>query len=364
MPYVFAVDGGGTSSRSVLITDDGRVVHLGKGPGVNYHDIGASRVAATLNRLFNDALSAARARREECLGMCFGLAGVGREHDHHILQPLFDDQFGADSYMLLSDAEIALVSGTLSETGMIAIAGTGSMIFGRNEKGEEGRVGGYGPAVSDEGSGYQIALTSMRAMLRAHDGCAPSTILQTWVLNHLHLKTIDELVHWLNSPAATRDKIAAIAPLIIRAASENDAVADEIINQQADLLAIGVDALHKRLNFPGRCDVVLCGGLFNEGSFYRQVVRRKVLYLLPGADVITPSMEPIFGGALYAYSLAGIPLSEDLLETIRRTYKEYRQDHPVTTIHEPTPEPSNDPEPQAEPQVEPSEFNETVNTNQ
>lgn len=357
MPYVFAVDGGGTQSRSVLLTDDGRVVHIGKGPGVNYHDVGAVKVSTTLNRLFNDALTAARARREECLGMCFGLAGVGREQDRTMLMPLFNDQFGENNFMLLSDAEIALVSGTLSEYGIVVIAGTGSMIFGRNEKSEEGRVGGYGPLVSDEGSGYRIAVEGLRAIVRNHDGCGINTVLQNWILSLLNLKTVEELVNWINSPSATRDKIAALAPLVIKAASESDAAADEILNQQADLLAINVDTLHKKLNFPERCEVVLSGGIFDETSFYRQVARRKILYLLPGADVLSPRFEPVFGAALYAYTLAGINLDEDLLDTVRRTHREYLQgQQPPPAVAEPEPEPATQTMEALEPEAEREEL--------
>ena len=48
MPYVFGVDGGGTRSRAILMTDRGRVVYHGKGPGLNYHDAGAGPVTATV----------------------------------------------------------------------------------------------------------------------------------------------------------------------------------------------------------------------------------------------------------------------------------------------------------------------------
>jgi N-acetylglucosamine kinase len=341
MPYVFAVDGGGTQSRAILLTDSGRVVYYAKGPGVNYHDVGAHNAVATIKRLYQEALTAARARLEECRGICLGLAGVGREQDRNILKPLLHDQFD-DRYMLISDAEVALVAGTLSEYGIIVIAGTGSIIYGRREQGGEGRVGGYGPLLSDEGSGYRVALDALTALVKSADGFGIPTPMQPEIFDRLNLHSLDELVNWVNSSAATREKISALAPLVIKAAQEHDPVADQILNSQGDQLARSVEILHKRLKFADRFEVVLGGGLFAESSYYRQIVRRKILYLLPGADILTPRLEPVLGAALYAYSIAGVGLNEDLLDIIRRSYNEYMKTYTdQKPVHQMTLNPQN-----------------------
>ncbi|MEW6236822.1 MAG: BadF/BadG/BcrA/BcrD ATPase family protein [Candidatus Omnitrophota bacterium] len=330
MPYVFGVDGGASNSRSIFITDAGRVVFTGKGPGVNYHEVGASNVSATISRLYQDALKAARARTDECLGVCLGLAGVGRRQDHEMLSPLFDECFGKERYVLLSDAEVALTGGAISESGIIIIAGTGSMAYGRNDKQQTGRIGGYGPLLSDEGSGYRIALKALQAIARCNDGFPAPTSLTEAVFAHLKIKSFDEMVSWIYSPAAGRERIAALAPLVMRAASEDDPIADEILNQEADALALRVELLSKRLELPERVDVVLSGGLFSQAANYSLIVKRKICYLLPGANVIPPKLEPVIGAALYALSLAGIALDEDMLDTIKRTYQEALQAKPVT----------------------------------
>ncbi|MFB3788005.1 MAG: BadF/BadG/BcrA/BcrD ATPase family protein [bacterium] len=348
MPYVFGVDGGGTRSRAILMTDRGRVVYYGKGPGLNYHDSGAGPVTATIKRLFQDALQAAHGRAEECLGICLGLAGVGQEQDHQVLRPLFDDLFGKESYLLTSDAEIALVSGTLSEFGIIVLAGTGSIIFGRNAKGKECRVGGYGSLLSDEGSGFRIGLEALRAMVRRQDGLGPATAIEPAVLAHLGMKQVSEMVNWINTKTATREKIAALAPIVVRLAGEDDPVADEILNREADALALGVESVHKRLEFTERVDVVLGGGVFSEASFYGQIVRRKIQYLLPGANVTPPRLEPVVGAALYALSMAGIAVDDDILDNVRRTTRDSTQMSPVPTAstetapREPVPAPEGE----------------------
>ena len=332
MPYVFGVDGGASTCRAVLITDDGRVVYLGKGPGVNYHEVGASQAASTIRRMFQDALQIAHARPEECQGIGLGLAGAAREQDKKILTGMFDPIFGKDKYSLISDAEIALISGTLAEFGVIVISGTGSIVYGRNAEGKEARYGGYGPLISDEGSGYRIALEGIRAVARAFNSVDGSSTMMEPIFAHLNVKTFDELVTWINSPAVSREKIASLAPLIIDLAMENDPAAYEIIQQQTDLLALGVESVCKRLGLSERFDTVLSGGVFGNSPKYRQFVQKKIRYLVPGANVITPKLEPVLGATFFGFSKAGIKIDDDLLEVIRRTYREQLHAKPPSEL--------------------------------
>lgn len=358
MPYVFGVDGGGTQSRAILMTDRGRVVYLGRGPALNYHDVGASQVSSSVNRLFNDALRNSRARAEECRGICLGLAGCGQEQDRAILQPLFDNQFGKDKYVLMSDAQIALVSGTLSESGIIVLAGTGSMVYGRNEDGLDGRVGGYGSLLSDEGSGYHIGLDALKTIVRHHDGMEEKPGFYKAVFDALGVQRIGDLIGWVNSGNASRDRIAALAELVTRAAAEDDPAADAILERQADALSRCVDALHRKLSFSERVDIVLSGGLFSDASYYWQLLRRKIHYFLPGANVISPKLEPVIGAALYAFSIASIPIDEDLLDLARRSYRECQQPQkPVaqSLAAEPLPDRIPEPVPSPLPELDPFE---------
>lgn len=325
MPYIFGVDGGGSNSRALLVTDQGRVVFCGKGGGVNPHEVGAAQTVNTIEKLFNAALQEARARKEECIGIGMGLAGAGREKDKATLAPLFDNLFGKIPYVLTTDADIALTSGTLSDTGVLVLIGTGSMVYGRNDEQETARAGGYGPLVSDDGSGYWLAVEGLRAIVRAHDGIDPPTMLTERFLEALKLNTVEELISWTNSLDASRREIAALAPLVIRAAGEDDAAADDIMNRGADALALAVEQVHASLQLSDRFDLVMAGGLVSHMTDYFQLIRRKILYINPGATVGLPKLEPVFGALLYGYSLTSVSIEHDLLDTIQSSYAEYQK---------------------------------------
>ena len=336
MAYAFGVDGGASKSRAVLISENGQVVHLAKGPGVNYHEIGASKVSGTIARLYQECVEGARARSEECRSVCLGLAGVGRNADREILKPLFDEQFGKECYLLTSDADISLLSGSLSDSGIIVLGGTGSMLFGRNESQREARIGGHGPLLSDGGSGYRIALQALRAITAAHDGIGFKTSLQDVILEYLKLKSIEELVSWIYTPTATRERIASIASIVIQAADNEDPIADAILNDEADSLAIGVETLHKKLGLSSGVDVVLSGGLFSGASCYNRILKQKIRYLLPGVNVIPPKLDPVLGAGLYAMNQMGVAIDNDVIDTIRNSYREFlkTQSYPAIVLEE------------------------------
>lgn len=325
MPYAFGVDGGASNSRGVLTTLQGEVLHTAHGPGVNYHVCGSQSAVNTLHKLFHDCLEGARAKEDECKGLCFGLSGIGRDHDIEVMKPLLNQKFKAESYILTSDAEIALSGGSLSDQGILVIAGTGSMAYGRSESGIVARAGGHGALLSDDGSGYRIGLEAMKAVMRSEEELSIPTQLKKRIYDIMNFQSLEDLVQWANSPQATKDKIASFAPEVIKAADESDPTADEILHQQADQLALYVESVYNRLQTPDRVDVILTGGILDQASNYWQIVRRKIMYLIPGAHVSAPKLEPVLGAVLYGLSHAKVEINSDLISILRRTFKECKQ---------------------------------------
>lgn len=338
MPYAFGVDGGASNSRAVLATLQGEVLHTAKGPGVNYHVCGSQSAVNTLHKLFEECLDSARAKAGECRGLCFGLSGIGRDHDQEVMTPILNQKFQSGSYILTSDAEIALSGGSLSDQGILVIAGTGSMVYGRSESGIVARAGGHGALISDEGSGYRIGLEALRAISRDEEELSIPTVLKEKVYEVMGFRGLEDLVQWANSGQATKDKIAAFAPLVLNAADDNDPVADEILHQQADQLALYVESVYNRLQTPDRVDVILTGGILDQASNYWQIVRRKIMYLIPGAHVSAPKLEPVLGAVLYGLSHAKVEINSDLISTLRRTFLETSQKKPNPVASKPVSE--------------------------
>ena len=71
--------------------------------------------------------------------------------------------------LVVNDALVALEAGAPGRPGVVLIAGTGSIAYGRNAQNQSARAGGWGYMLGDEGSGYWIGRAALRAVLREAD---------------------------------------------------------------------------------------------------------------------------------------------------------------------------------------------------
>ena len=103
--------------------------------------------------------------------------------------------------------------------------GTGSVVVGRNAKGEVTRAGGWGHLLGDHGSGYWIGITGLRAAIREYDRHGRVNDRLARILRRLCLNSPEQLVDWIHQ--ATKDEVAALtvevldddAGLMLQAAS-------------------------------------------------------------------------------------------------------------------------------------------------
>src|SRR5207237_4815527 len=93
----------------------------------------------------------ARIEMRELTRVCVGVAGVSRPDIAAKVRGFVRQLTDAEA-IIVGDHVIALEAATAGDPGMIVIAGTGSIAYGRNEQGEEARAGGLGMGTSNEGS--------------------------------------------------------------------------------------------------------------------------------------------------------------------------------------------------------------------
>ena len=125
MRLFLGVDGGQSGTRAMIGDETGRIAGIGHGPACRYE--GAIAEAVNAAGLMCASFEAA----------CFGLSGGGAGKE-----ALVRGLVKADRYLITHDAAIALTGALAGEAGIIVIAGTGSMAFGRNRAGRSARAGG------------------------------------------------------------------------------------------------------------------------------------------------------------------------------------------------------------------------------
>jgi hypothetical protein len=137
--------------------------------------------------------TAPRRARHHARGDLPGIAGVDRDDEAKTVGAIMRRIGQKSRVLVVNEALIALVAGARDAPGVVIIAGTGSIVYGRNAGGEAARAGGWGHIIGDEGSGYWIGREALAAVMRAADGRGPQTQLTRNILTHFDVADISRL---------------------------------------------------------------------------------------------------------------------------------------------------------------------------
>jgi glucosamine kinase len=297
MKWVAGVDGGGSRASVVVLDETGREAARSTGGSGIIEAPLISQVADRLIALVRAALEQA-GQSAPCDAAVFALAGAGREPQRSQVEGRLAAAGVARLVAVVTDAEAAFHDALGDGSGILLVAGTGSIAWGRGPAGEEARMGGWGMRIGDEGSGYAIAVAGLRAVVRAVDGRDPPTALTDGLLLEPGLHDPSALVRW--AEAAPKKEIAALAPIVLRIA-ETDPTARRIVDEAVGQLVQHVAALEAKLGpWPDGATVALAGGLVEAGALFRTAIVEAITARLPGTRVLDTAVDGARGAARLA----------------------------------------------------------------
>lgn len=309
MVYVLGIDGGGSKTICVLMDDKRQILGRGEAGSSNYQSVGLEAAKYSIESAISKAI--VEIENIQIQGICLGLAGVGRSRDIEIIKNIVKDipiisNIKPQNIIISHDALIALVGGIGNDVGIVVAAGTGSIVFGRNIKGETKRVGGWGYILGDEGGAYKIAVAGMQAALKADDGREKSTILIEVFKNYLGLTNIEELIEVVYQREWGVKEIAALAPIVDHAAVEGDEVANRIIDDAVSELVKATVTVIDGI-FVGRdfLEVVTTGSVWKCECQMWERFTASIVDKFPEVKVIFPRYEAVFGAGLLALRSLG-----------------------------------------------------------
>ena len=155
---------------------------------------------------------------------------------------------------ILSDAQAALLGALGDAPGVLILAGTGSIVIGRDANGRWARAGGLGPLLGDEGSAFWIGRAWLRATTHGED-----------FLPVRRLVTRQDAV----------PRIARLAPSVLRRGRRGDPRAREIVSEaQSHLASLARDVV-RQLRLPPPVAVSWAGGVLDDPRF-REGLERAV----------------------------------------------------------------------------------------
>src|SRR5262249_55266256 len=227
--YFLGIDGGGTKTQSVVMDATGRVLGEGTSGASNPLRVGIDQAMENIVSAAARAAEEAGLRMTQITSAVVALAGISHPIHFHAVKQALDSALGVKDLELVTDAQAALVGALDGQAGVVIIAGTGSIALGVNRAGEMVRSGGWGPELSDEGSGYDIARRALRAVAAEFDGRSASTKLSQLIFRRLGVETAADLPGVIYSSNRDPVEIASLAELVTEAADSGDEVAESIL---------------------------------------------------------------------------------------------------------------------------------------
>ena len=294
MNYRVGVDGGGTTTRAVVIDENNRVTGRGQGDSSNLYNLGLEGARHSIGVAIEAALSQAGIGRERVESWGFGLAGLTGAPEKArwtaVLEPIYGANIAVDEDVAAAWAG-ALGPENLGAGGAVLIAGTGANCFGQNASGERRRVDGWGPLLGDRGSGYWLGESAMRAAVAAFDAATPPTMLLRALLRHFDVADVGALVGVVYAADFRRDRVAAFVPHVIAAARAGDAIAAALLRASGAQLGQTARAVLQPLDLK---QLALTGGLLGNSPEIRRALQEEL-----GAEIklIEPRFEAVVGAA-------------------------------------------------------------------
>lgn len=289
--FFLGIDGGGTKTECV-VGDNSRVLGRSVGSTIKIKKVGEDAAGRALESAVAEACRSAGVTPQQITRTCIGIAGSSipevTDWTYSVLKQLV-----AGEVQVVNDALIAHHAAFRGRPGVLLIAGTGSNVLGINDCGESGRAGGWGPMISDEGSGFWIGRRAVAYAMRAYDGKQPTSLLDA-VMRAWDLKTIEELVSMANSNPPP--DFSSLLPAVLQCADGGDKLAGEILISAAEELArLATIVVRKLWPEISKVNVAVTGGVFAHSPQIRQRFGELVRAKHPGAAVNLEPVHPVMG---------------------------------------------------------------------
>jgi glucosamine kinase len=289
--FFLGIDGGG-SKTACAVGDETSLLGTGTSAGSNVIRVGEVQARESLQASIRQACQSARLTPSEIKSACVGVAGAARHEIRDVVSRLVREIISG-KIEVVGDMEIALEAAFANGPGVIVIAGTGSIAYGRDAAGQTARAGGWGFAISDEGSGHWIGRTAVASAVRegdqSQDTCLLKAIAKSWGVT-----THEEVVLKANGTPAP--DFAALLPGVLRAAEKKNQQARAVLTQAGEELAALANRVIRHLFADASTvPVAMSGGVFANSSLVREVFYNCLSAACSNIQLNPLVIEPVHG---------------------------------------------------------------------
>lgn len=307
---LLSVDGGQTSTQSLLARRDGAILGRGTaGPCIHF---GAADGAERNRTAIQDAIWRAHADAgllpRALHAAVLAITTVRRNAPEiRLIEALAREVVQPRYLAVVPDYEANLAGASGGEAGVVVVAGGGAIAYGRSRDGtREGLAGGFGYLLGDDGSAWEIGRQAIIAAARASDGRGEPTALEDVVRRHFGLASVRDVTAQIYAGGFQRDRVSALAPRVSELAGSGDAAAGTIVAGAAMGLAhMALAVVNAVAEAEEKVPVYPTGGVFRAGPVILQPFAEAVHASRPGTEIRLPMAPPVAGGLILALRLSG-----------------------------------------------------------
>jgi len=290
MPFFLGIDGGGTKTRCI-VGDEKSQLSAGSSSSSKVQRVGEACARDALAAAVHEACVQAGISPRQIARTCAGITGSARPEIAGVMRDLMTSIVGGQ-VEIVGDVEIAFEDAFGSGPGVIVIAGTGSIAYGRNSKGETARAGGWGYAISDQGSGHWIGAEAVRQALRERDRGQPSALLDDLMAGFGARDFEDFIVRLNGSPSVD---FAPLFPIVLATSDNGDPIATEILTHAGQELAGLVGLVIDRLFGEQSLSVATHGGVLASSTIVRKYFAQELKSRSSRAECLDREVDPARG---------------------------------------------------------------------
>jgi len=304
--FIIGIDGGGTKTHAIIANSRDEILAEHFAGPTNFQIIGEERSAEIIVELIQSCCESADCKSTDVVSVVLGLTGAGRIAEQKRVAAVVQryakrQKITLKKLIVESDARIALEGAFKGEPGIILIAGTGSIAFGKDAKGKIYRVGGWGRILGDEGSGYFLGRLGLSAVAHHLDERGKKTMLTSLIAKKYKLANQESII---NAVYSNDFDIASVAPLVLEAASKKDEVCRMIVQHATLELAEHVRIISEKIEKASRSRIKskihlsFIGGLITNDTLLSELLHQYISSNLQHVEIIQPLASPAYGAVV------------------------------------------------------------------
>jgi glucosamine kinase len=298
MKLYVGIDGGGSKTECVVANETEILGRFTAGTSKISRG-GKDAATASLRAAVQGAFYAAKVTPDAVQHTCFGVAGSSQPGvKEWAIQTL--NKLMPGDITITGDHIIAHEAAFHGKAGVILIAGTGSIVYGRNEAGKTLRAGGWGPVISDEGSGDWIGRNAVNAALLGNadgeKGALFADICKAW-----EVQTADDIIRVANSYPPPN--FAALVPHVFDACDAGDQLAIDVLRRGGSQLGgIVLLVMHQLWMDTETVRISCAGGVISNSERFQKIVENRIHAEWPAAEFTHDPIDPAQGALFIARS--------------------------------------------------------------